>query len=127
MSTDTIAPSIASASFYKTFARFNLCSSAKEWQLVLHGTLPDGSRFTLSETMGEDSDEPEPECPSHCFALIEERSKSYWIDTGKSKKEAERERIRPHLPTLDAAWAKKRAEKLRKEADNLIATYCEEA
>lgn len=126
MSTDTLQPVATSAYFYASFNRYNLCSNEKEWQLVLVVTLPDGERLSLSETFGEDGEEPQPECPSHAFALIEERSKSYWIDSGKKKKEEDREKIRPHLSALDSAWAKKRAEQLRKEAENLLATYCDD-
>jgi len=121
-----MAEETVKAYFSTQFARFNWCRDQKEWQLWLDATLPDGERVCISETFGEDASEPEANCPSEAFDLIEERSKSLWIDTARADKEAKRNKIRPHLKLLNFVWAKKRAEELRRQAGVLEYEYCME-
>ena len=109
----------AKASFYTSCGRFNIASTEKEWLLGLDVTLPTGERVILDETFGDRADEPDPACPSEAFEMIEERQKSYWLDTSKEAKESKRNKIRPFLPLLDYVWATKRAAELRREADEL--------
>lgn len=115
-----------SATFYKTFGRYNLCSTAKDYCVTLRS--PYG---TISQTWPADDEPDIGGClPSDVLDLIEARLKTYLYSSHREKDAATIAAIREHANELDVAYVQSRIAATRKTLERderLLAGLMEEA
>ena len=101
-----------SVSHYTTTGRFNLLSSEKQQQVVLH------TEFGIvADTWELDSAPYDPDMtPSEVSALLRDRIKSYLYRGGAEKCLAILDQVDANAAMLDCEWLDKRASKLEAEA-----------
>lgn len=90
----------------QNIGRYNLLSSEEQVCIGVMVVFSDDSTLRVSETWDLDDDRREEWMePEVALDLIEERSKSYWISTGRDKKLADIAQLRAMLPEITSKWA----------------------
>lgn len=110
---------MSAVNIVKTLARFDLCSTTKEWQVKM-GPLPNGLDWISA--MWDEEDEPSVEdlAPSEVAELIAERRARLWYDSQKDWLAACLSYIREHAEAIDHEWALAKSGRLTRTAQQMM-------
>ncbi len=103
------------ADYFMNFGQYNLCSSEKEYCLILRTS---GGNFSETFTKDEQPDVSDM-FPSEVLDLIEARLKSYWISTSRDEALARMAEWRKSANLFDMAWLDAKIERLSQSMGKL--------
>lgn len=85
---------------YKNLGRYNLAANTKEWQVYVR------TDFGTVSELWDENDEPDIEgmLPSEVLDLIEERVRSYWLNTARESKLQTITDIRVNMKAVDREY-----------------------